>query len=75
MKMPESEWLTVAQFLDKHRGLIGRSALYDWLREGRVPHLRISRKILIPSDALDRTMIGHNTSNENVHSSRLGDDR
>jgi hypothetical protein len=52
----ESEWLSPTEFLARHQGRFGRNSLYDWLAEGKLPHLKINRKILIPADAFDRML-------------------
>ncbi len=52
----EVEWLSPTQFLGRHQGKFGRNKLYDWLAEGKLPHIRIDRKILIPSDAFERML-------------------
>jgi excisionase family DNA binding protein len=57
MAQPETlAWMTVPKFLEAHKGLISKNTLYEWLREGRVPHLKVGRKILLPPDALDRML-------------------
>jgi excisionase family DNA binding protein len=48
----EREWLTVAQF--KERTPLGRNLIYEAVREGGLPFIKVGGKILIPSDALDR---------------------
>ena len=53
---PETEWLSPAEFLALHPGKIGRNTLYDWLAQGKLPHLKINRKILIPADAFNRML-------------------
>ena len=40
----------------------GRTALYEALRRGELPHIRIGRKILIPEDAFD-LMLANQHSN------------
>jgi hypothetical protein len=52
----ESEWLSPSEFLALHRGKFGRNSLYDWLAEGKLPHLKINRKIFIPADAFSRML-------------------
>lgn len=52
-QIDEHKYLTTSEFLVQHQGRIGRNALYDYLRDGTIPCLRIGRKILIPADALD----------------------
>lgn len=37
---------------------LGRTATYQAVREGRLPHVRLGRKVLIPRDALDRLVRG-----------------
>ena len=49
-----TEWLTSSEFLERYKGVIGKSKFYDGIAEGTIPHLRIGRKLLIPADALDR---------------------
>jgi excisionase family DNA binding protein len=51
-------WTTVPKFLEKHRGLVSKNTLHEWIRQGRVPHLKVGRKILLPEDALDRMLAG-----------------
>jgi excisionase family DNA binding protein len=53
-------YLTVEAFIAKNRQegrpLVGRTATYDALRRGELPHIRLGRKILIPEDAFDRML-------------------
>ena len=41
--------LTVDEFLAQMQGAIGRNSVYDLLRANRIKHLKVGRKILIPS--------------------------
>ena len=50
------EWLSPAEFLARNKGRFGRNSLYDWIATGKIPHLKIQRKILIPADAFDRML-------------------
>ena len=50
------EWLSPSEFLAMHQGRFGRNSLYDWLAEGKLPHLKINRKVLIPANAFDRML-------------------
>jgi excisionase family DNA binding protein len=52
-----NDWLTVAQFLAKYEGKVGRTMLYEKIKDRTVPSVRLGRKILIPSDALDRLLV------------------
>ena len=49
----QSEWLPSIEFLERHKGVIGKSKFYDGIAEGTIPHLRIGSKILVPANALD----------------------
>ena len=49
----ETEWLPSSEFLERHRGIIGKSKFYDGIAEGTIPHLRVGRKILVRSNVLD----------------------
>lgn len=35
---------------------LGRSAAYEAIQEGRVPHLRIGRRIVVPVAALEKML-------------------
>ena len=54
---PMHKWLSVNEFLDAHKGHIGRSSLYERIRMGQISHVRIGKKILIAADALDRLLV------------------
>ena len=48
------EWLTPGQFLIRNSGLISKTMLYQALKNGNIPSLRIgAKKILIRSDVFD----------------------
>ena len=51
----EREWLTVAQFRERNPQL-GKNLIYDAVRDGRLPSIKLGGKILIPSDALDQLL-------------------
>lgn len=55
------DWMTPAEFLAAHQGMIGRSALYEALRTGAIPSVRVGKKYLIPSDAFGRLLERHPT--------------
>ncbi len=52
-------YISVPEFLERNRDpitgsrVIGRDAIYTAIRTGQLPHIRIGRKLLVPSDALD----------------------
>ena len=61
MQSSTTDWLTVAEFVAKFNGRVSRNFVYERIREGSIPSVRIGRKILIPSDALDRLMTAQGT--------------
>lgn len=50
------DWLTVKEFCGLYRGRLGRTLIYERLRDGSLPCVRVGNKFLIPADALDRLM-------------------
>lgn len=57
MEQQMTSWLTPRQFLELHKGKLGRNSLYDHIRDKTVPSVRLGRKILIPADALERMLV------------------
>ncbi len=49
-------------FLRENPGVIGRTLLYEAIRRGEVPHVRVGRRILLPRDALDRMLAARSVS-------------
>lgn len=53
-------YIPARDFLEAHRDpvsgrrLISREALYLGVKQGRIPHVRLGRRILVPSDLLDQ---------------------
>ena len=61
-KLQTHQFLTPKQFMERHN--LSRTTVYGGIRDGSIPSVTISkRKILIPSDALDRKLaeVGHAT--------------
>ena len=52
----QDEWLTASQFIARCKGKLGRNSVYDHLRDGSIPSIRLGRRILIPSNALWRLL-------------------
>ena len=47
-------WITVPEFLKRHKGLVAKNFVYEAVRDGRIPGLRLSpKKILIRADSFD----------------------
>ena len=51
-------WLSVNEFLKVHPKVLGRNTIYERIRDGTFPHVRLGRRLLIPEDALDRLLEG-----------------
>ena len=49
-----ANWIKSAAFLERNKGLIGRSSFYEGIRCGSIPHVRVGKLILVPEDAIDR---------------------
>ena len=48
------EWLTVQGFLKRFP--LARTHVYEKVRDGTIPSVRIGRRILIPTDVLDQML-------------------
>lgn len=49
----EKPLLTPTEYLGEMRGAIGRNSLYGLIRAGRIRHVKVGRKILIPRSELE----------------------
>ena len=49
-------YLTPMEFLEVNVGKIGRNLLYNEINAGRIPHIRVGRRILVPEDAWDQML-------------------
>ena len=55
----DRRWYSVEEFWREARrqgAPISRGVAYEGVRLGRIPHVRINRRIAIPADALDRLL-------------------
>lgn len=48
------KYVTVPQFVEQVRGIIGRVTVYSYIKSGQIPSVRIGSKILVPEDVLDQ---------------------
>lgn len=49
-----TQWITVPEFLRRNRGLVAKNFVYEAVKDGRIPALRLSsKKILIRTDSFD----------------------
>lgn len=58
MQAVETDFVPVPEFLRRNPGLIGRTTLYELVKARRIPHVRIGRKVLIPTNLLSLLVIG-----------------
>ena len=57
-----AKYISVRDLLDILDGRLSRNAIYAGIAEGKIPHIRIGRRILLPSDCLDRMVSGGESS-------------
>jgi excisionase family DNA binding protein len=50
------EYITVPEFLRQLEGKLSKNLVYEQIGAGNIPSIRIGRRILIPSDALDQIL-------------------
>jgi hypothetical protein len=50
------KYLTPMEFLAANPGKLGRNLLYNEINAGRIPHIRVGRRILVPEDAWDQML-------------------
>lgn len=51
-----ARFLTVSEVLERGELPLGRTALYEAIRRGDIPHVRVGRKLLLPADVGDRLL-------------------
>ncbi len=49
----DRRYVSPDEWLRENPGTFGRTAFYEMLQAGRLPHVRVRRKYLVPSDLLD----------------------
>ena len=52
----EHPYISVKEFIAQLDGRLSKNAVYQHIAEGAIPSIRVGRRILIPSDALDRML-------------------
>ena len=58
----EVKWLTIAQIMERHPGILGKNGWYERIKDGTLPSIRLGRKLFIPSDALERVLGAQGTA-------------
>lgn len=51
-----SGYISVQEFLDALDGRLSKNTVYKAIAEGEIPHVRISKRILIPTNALEQML-------------------
>ena len=55
------EYISVKEFLQQLDGRLSKNTVYEQIASGVIPSVRISRRILIPADAMDRMLAAQET--------------
>ena len=50
-----SQWLSAPEFLRRYP-LVSKNTFYADIKRGNIPHIKLGRKIFIPSDAFEQMM-------------------
>ena len=59
-RVEERKWLSVSEFRELFPQL-SRTFVYESVRAGRLPSVKLGGKILIPDDALDTLLLEYRT--------------
>ena len=52
----EGRYISVKELLGRLDGRVSKNTMYQAIAAGTIPSIRIGRRILVPSDALDRML-------------------
>lgn len=52
MVATDREWISPTEFMKRHG--LGKNLVYDKINDGTLAHVRVGKRILVASDALDR---------------------
>jgi len=67
MKATEQRtYLSVDEFVKALGGRLSRNSTYSAIGAGTIPHVRIGKRILVPSDALDKLLEFQRTDSRRV---------
>jgi excisionase family DNA binding protein len=58
-RLSPSDFVSPRRFAELSDGAISTDLIYDAVKLGSLPHIRIGRKILIPKTALHQVLGGH----------------
>ena len=56
--MQQTKYVSAKELINQLEGRLSRNSVYQAIASGTIPSIRIGRRILIPSDALDRILEG-----------------
>ena len=52
-----SQWIPAPAFLKRYP-LVSKNVFYAAIKNGKLPHIKLGRKIFLPVDALDQLLAG-----------------
>jgi excisionase family DNA binding protein len=52
----QKAYISVKEFLEALGGRLSKNTVYQAIADGAIPSVRISKRILVPADALDRML-------------------
>ena len=55
-------YVSVRELVAELDGRLSRNAIYAGIHNGEIPHIRVGKRILLPSDALDRMLTEQSVS-------------
>ena len=56
MTVERRHFISVKEFIDSVDGRLGKGSVYAAIAAGTIPSVRIGRRILVPTDALDQIL-------------------
>ena len=56
LSVEHRRYVSVREFIETLRGRLSKNSVYQAIVAGTIPSIRIGRRILVPSDALERVL-------------------
>jgi excisionase family DNA binding protein len=60
----ERRYVSVREFMEALGGRLSKNTVYEAIAAGTIPSIRVGRRILVPSDALDRMLEAQNDAGD-----------
>ena len=51
-------WISVSELVENLAGRLSRNSIYEGLRRGDIPHIKIGKRILVRADVLSQMLEG-----------------